>query len=240
MANWKKGVTPKNGQRVIGFYEDGENSFVQLCYFNEEDKQWYGVGGAMPDEQTGTPDYWSEKPGRADATDSEKQEEAEDVYIEPGYHDEIIIYDYDKHKKLVEAAGYEFEDGECVVSMTFGDGKAVSDDGKLEMIYPTVDEVRKSDEMQEAIYNYTGRPDINQYDIALRYGEVRLPVKSERQMSKGCLFCGAELNVMGNSDCSPENPDGTLVTYLHCPKCGRDYEITDPSEEDRKNLEYWR
>lgn len=231
-----KGVTPSNGQRVIGFYEDGENSFVQLCYYNEEEEQWYGVGGSMPDEQTGCPDFWIEKPIENDGPAS--------MSIQKNYTDEIILYQSEKENGIIEKAGFSFdENGECAVQMNFGDGIAVSLDGKLEMTYPTMEEVKCSSQMQAEITDYTGRHEINQYDIALKYGKVKLPASGES--SKYCLFCGSELNYMGNADgnqfASYDDDDSALISHFICPTCGRSYEVCDPTKEDREGLykDYW-
>lgn len=223
---WNKEQNPKSGLVVVGFYEDGENSFTQLCRYDEREQKWYGVGCAMPDEQTGKPDFWIERP------------EMQGVHLATGYRDEIIIYDYDEHKAVIEQAGLRFEDGECPVDMMFGDGLAKTADGKLEMTYPTIEEVKQSEQMQAEIIAYTGRKEINQYDIALKYGKVRTPVED-----KQCLYCGATLNFTGQEECNNhgdyQDDDFAMIDYYNCPKCGRTYEVWEPKAEDREHLEYW-
>ena len=34
--------------------------------------------------------------------------------------------------------------------------------------------------------------------------------------------------------------DDAMVTYAHCPYCGAKYELTDVSENEKKNYPYWR
>jgi hypothetical protein len=96
-----------------------------------------------------------------------------DIGIVENYEDVIIVYEEDR--EAVEKAGLTFnEDGECYLSMKFEDGIArMTDDTKLEMTYPTIEEVKKSEQMQDAIMSYTGRDDIIPYDIALRFGKLK-------------------------------------------------------------------
>lgn len=60
-----------------------------------------------------------------------------------------------------------------------------------------------------------------------------------------CLFCGAPLVWEDNTDCSNfgdyDDDDTAVISSLHCPKCGRSYEIWDPPQEKRENeyKEYW-
>lgn len=88
------------------------------------------------------------------------------------FEDTIIVYD---HEDVLQQAGIGLDqDGECQITMTFNDGKAVAvEDEHLTMVYPTVEEVKQSETMQNEITAYTGRDDINQFDIALKYGKLK-------------------------------------------------------------------
>ena len=98
------------------------------------------------------------------------------VEYQKNYEDEIIVDDHLKEQVQIIGltAGYEFDDsGECPIEMHFYDGLAVAtDDSGLVMRYPTIAKVRQSEKMQRAIYRYTDREDINQFDIALKYGKL--------------------------------------------------------------------
>ena len=77
-------------------------------------------------------------------------------------------------KLKFDAAGeypamFQFMDGYAI--QTDDDGVIIPPDGKpLVLYYPTLDEVRGSALMRDEICDYTCRPDINQYDVALKYG----------------------------------------------------------------------
>ena len=98
------------------------------------------------------------------------------VEYQKNYVDEIIVDNRLKEQVQIIGltAGYEFDDsGECPIEMHFYDGLAVAtDDSGLVMRYPTIAKVRQSEKMQRAIYRYTDREDINQFDIALKYGKL--------------------------------------------------------------------
>ena len=88
------------------------------------------------------------------------------------FEDTIIVYD---QEDVLHQAGIGLDqDGECQITMTFNDGKAVAvEDEHLTMVYPTVEEVKQSATMQKEITSYTVRDDINQFDIALKYGKLK-------------------------------------------------------------------
>ena len=61
-----------------------------------------------------------------------------------------------------------------------------------------------------------------------------------------CHFCGNELILDDSQMCSDLNVDyegdeEAMVHFSHCPKCGRSYEIFDPTKEEREKYydEYW-
>ena len=93
-----------------------------------------------------------------------------------GYIDELNFSNVDeKEMELLRKHGYTpDENGEVEVSFKFGDGIAFVPNGcGLVLRYPTLIEVSKSEEMQREIYLCTGiRNEINQKDIALRYGRL--------------------------------------------------------------------
>lgn len=95
-----------------------------------------------------------------------------EVVLLPAFEDTIIVYD---QESIPQQAGIGLDqDGECQITMTFNDGKAVAvEDEHLTMVYPTIEEVRKSEQMQSEIIAYTGRGDINQFDVALKYGKLQ-------------------------------------------------------------------
>lgn len=215
---------------VVGFYDDGENSWVQRCRFDEESHKWYGVGGATPNEETGWPDFWIEQP------------KLKEVALVKEYRDEILIAENDETRDIIKEAGFDFDpaDKECLLTMDFFDGLARALGGKIEMTYPTIQEVMDSPEMQEEIRHYTGRNNINQFDICLKYGKVR---KSTTDMK--CMYCDTELVCTGCVNCSEhgdyKDTDSAVISYFDCPKCGRSYEVWEPNEEDRNGRynEYW-
>ena len=100
-----------------------------------------------------------------------------------GYIDEIAVSNVSENEKaLLRLAGYaENDQGEWEMSMKFGDGYAYVPNGCGVMLtYPTIEEVKKSERMQEEICKYTGRRcEINQFDIALKYGKLSVRKASE-------------------------------------------------------------
>lgn len=61
-----------------------------------------------------------------------------------------------------------------------------------------------------------------------------------------CHFCGNELILDDSQMCSDLNVDyegdeEAMVHFSHYPKCGRSYEIFDPTKEEREKYydEYW-
>ena len=60
-----------------------------------------------------------------------------------------------------------------------------------------------------------------------------------------CLICGGDLCWENDFDAPDvrdvEEDDGGIVSYYHCTKCGREYEISDPVKEERETTykEYW-
>ena len=61
-----------------------------------------------------------------------------------------------------------------------------------------------------------------------------------------CHLCGNELILDDSQMCSDLNVDyegdeEAMVHFSHCPKCGRSYEIFDPTKEEREKYydEYW-
>ena len=68
--------------------------------------------------------------------------------------------------------------------------------------------------------------------------------KSDRNLK--CPFCDGDL--IWNSDCDVQElcddydeDDTAIASYYLCSRCGRDYEIIEPKEEDRMGeyKEYW-
>lgn len=95
-----------------------------------------------------------------------------EVVLLPAFEDTIIVYD---QESIPQQAGLGLDqDGECQITMTFDDGKSVAvEDEHLIMVYPTIEEVKLSKKMQSEISAYTGRDEINQFDIALKYGKLQ-------------------------------------------------------------------
>lgn len=60
-----------------------------------------------------------------------------------------------------------------------------------------------------------------------------------------CIICGGDLCWDNDFDASDvhdrEEDDGGIVSYYHCMKCGREYEISDPVKEERDTTykEFW-
>lgn len=117
----------------------------------------------------------------------------------PHYIDEILVDDSNTHKSLIKKANgvlieysmgskYEFDEGgECSIEMEFYDGIAIATDGcGLYMTYPKLDEVAKSPARQDSIQDYTGIYDgqINQHDVALRYGVLKFGEEHQKVTKK--------------------------------------------------------
>jgi hypothetical protein len=97
--------------------------------------------------------------------------------IIPKYVDTIIVYNTTKkNEKLIKRAGLSFDDyGECELTMEFYDGIAYEINGTgLIMRYPKMKDLTTGKE--KAICEYTGIYDgeINQHDVALKYGVLEL------------------------------------------------------------------
>lgn len=61
-----------------------------------------------------------------------------------------------------------------------------------------------------------------------------------------CLFCGGDLCWESDSNANDtyaefSESDSAIVSYFHCTKCGRTYEICEPTEDERNSTynEYW-
>lgn len=60
-----------------------------------------------------------------------------------------------------------------------------------------------------------------------------------------CMRCKHNLIIESNFMLSEINgeelseDDDAMVTYAHCPHCGAKYELTDVSENEKKNYPYW-
>lgn len=97
--------------------------------------------------------------------------------IIPKYVDTIIVYNTTKkNEKLIKRAGLSFDEyGECELAMEFYDGIAYEINGTgLIMRYPKMKDLTTGKE--NAICEYTGIYDgeINQHDVALKYGVLEL------------------------------------------------------------------
>ena len=71
--------------------------------------------------------------------------------------------------------------------MEFYDGIALATDGcGLYMTYPKLDDIAKSERMQEKIQDYTGIYDgtINQHDVALLYGVLKFDKERQKVTKK--------------------------------------------------------
>lgn len=60
-----------------------------------------------------------------------------------------------------------------------------------------------------------------------------------------CPLCGGELinkgeDVAQDIDAKYKNDTEAMVTYLHCQQCGRDFNVFDPTEEERQSIDYWK
>ena len=97
--------------------------------------------------------------------------------IIPRYVDTIIIDNHiKKDEKLIKRVGLDFDqNGECELTMEFYDGVAYEVTGTgLMLRYPKMKDLTTSKE--NAICDYTGIYDgqINQHDVALKYGVLEL------------------------------------------------------------------
>lgn len=97
--------------------------------------------------------------------------------IIPKYVDTIIVYNTTKKdEKLIKRAGLSFDEyGECELTMEFYDGVAYEINGTgLMLRYPKMKDLTTGKE--NAICKYTGIYDgeINQHDVALKYGVLEL------------------------------------------------------------------
>ena len=61
-----------------------------------------------------------------------------------------------------------------------------------------------------------------------------------------CIFCGGELSWDSQGMCNEASSDyegdnEAVVHFLHCRKCGREYEIYDPPLDEREGdyKDYW-
>ena len=59
-----------------------------------------------------------------------------------------------------------------------------------------------------------------------------------------CIRCGHDLIIGSNfmrsdleGDIDPD--DDAMITYATCPYCGAQYELTDVSENEKKDYPYW-
>ena len=59
-----------------------------------------------------------------------------------------------------------------------------------------------------------------------------------------CFKCNHELIITGNSmlsdyyECDTEDDD-TLISYMTCPNCGMQYEVTDTPKSEEKDFPYY-
>ena len=79
-------------------------------------------------------------------------------------HDLGVSFDESGEHEAV----FRFFDGYAVESDE--DGNVLLEDNPIVLYYPTLDEVRGSRSLQSHIRDYTMRDDINQYDVALKFG----------------------------------------------------------------------
>ena len=66
------------------------------------------------------------------------------------------------------------------------------------------------------------------------------------KIEQRCIFCGGELSFDGEEPVGSwrsgyANDDKAMLHYVRCKKCGRDYEVFDPTKEEREEdyKEYW-
>jgi len=123
------------------------------------------------------------------------------VTIIPRYVDTIIVYDSDKEAvKALANTKHKFdENGECELAMEFYNGIAYAIDGSgLIMTYPLAEKVQKFTILQNTIISYVGVYDgeINQHDIALKYGHLAY---SEDKADHVTKFVGNQLYRLGET-----------------------------------------
>lgn len=98
------------------------------------------------------------------------------VTYQKGCIDEILVYKHDGNKRIIDSTpGYQFDkNGECAIEMHFYDGLAIAtDDSGIVLTYPTLKNIKHSWEKKHEIEEYTGRDDITQFEVALKYGELK-------------------------------------------------------------------
>lgn len=68
-----------------------------------------------------------------------------------------------------------------------------------------------------------------------------------KQFNDKCPFCGGQLSHDGEEAVGSwregyEGDDEALIHYMRCRKCGRDFEVFDPTKEERETdyKEYWK
>lgn len=59
-----------------------------------------------------------------------------------------------------------------------------------------------------------------------------------------CMRCHHELIISGNAmlsdlELADSQEDDAIITYMSCPFCGTQYEITDTPESERQKYPYW-
>lgn len=76
--------------------------------------------------------------------------------------------------------------------------------------------------------------------------QKKIRMEAANEDKPRCHFCGNELILDDSKMCADVNVDyegdeEAMVHFSHCPKCGRSYEIFDPTkkERDRDYKEYW-
>lgn len=97
------------------------------------------------------------------------------ISYQKGYIDEILVDSNDKQSKKVidHTPGYQFDNGECPIEMHFYDGVAIAtDDSGIVMRYPTLKEIKGDKNKIAEIQDYTGRDEVSQYEVALKYGRL--------------------------------------------------------------------
>jgi len=53
-----------------------------------------------------------------------------------------------------------------------------------------------------------------------------------------CVRCLHELELVESVDF--EDDETGITHYFHCPYCGADFEITEPTEEQKKEYDFWK
>ena len=82
--------------------------------------------------------------------------------------------------------------------------------------------------------------------ICLAGHKKNIRMEAANEDKPRCHFCGNELILDDSQMCADVNVDyegdeEAMVHFSHCPKCGRSYEIFDPTKEEREKYydEYW-